>query len=302
MPDIDALVQRLVMCSDASHGGPQGAASSSGVPSGPALPASRAPGAAEARAPYLGQHVLALPMATTTDAGGPLSLVGITVRRSFATGRFYLVYAIVMSLIFVIAMGFAGGASFDTVVPLLLPVFAVVGSMGGLTVFTNDRLKGVLEYLMAYGISPRRLFVNILLASMVLLTTVLGFALGVGLGLLVARKHAVAFDFALLLIVYALPMSYASVAFAATVGMFWTSLSSPRTAINSPIGLAPLVGILPSMATLFAVVALSATGHASGLYINLVFGGAVGLIAVVVILLLSMIGRLLRRERLLSPT
>ena len=240
-------------------------------------------------------------MTAAADAEGPLSLLGITVRRSYSTGRFYLVYATVMSLIFVIAMGFAGGSSFNSVVPLILPIFGVVGSMGGLTVFTNDRLKGVLEYLMAYGISPRRLFVNVLLASLVLLTTVLGIALGVGVGTFVVRQHIPTIDFALLLALYALPMSYASVAFSVTVGMFWTSLSSPRTAINSPIGLDPFIGMLPSLATLGAVIALSATGSASGRNFLLVAGGAVTLIAVVVILMLSMIGRLLRRERLLSP-
>ena len=232
---------------------------------------------------------------------GPLSLLGITVRRSFATGRFYLVYGTVMSLIFVVAMGLAGGSSFNSVVPLLLPIFGVVGSMGALTVFTNDRLKGVLEYLMAYGISPRRLFLDVLLASLVLLTTVLGIAVGVGVGIVVARKHVPSLDFALLLTLYTLPMSYASVAFAGTIGMFWTALSSPRAGINSPIGLAPFVGLLPSLVTLMAVIALSATGRASGGNFFVVAGTAVALVVAVVLLLLSMIGRLLRLERLLSP-
>ena len=241
-------------------------------------------------------------MVASPASQGPLSLLGITVRRSFATGRFYLVYATVMSLIFVILMALAGGPSFNTVVPLILPIFGVVGSMGGLTVFTNDRLKGVLEYLMAYGISPRRLFLDILLASLVLLTTVLGVALGIGIGVLEIRGDALSVDFALPLALYALPMSYASVAFAVTIGMFWTSLSSPRTAINSPIGLAPLIGVLPSMATVGAIVGLSAIGSGSALNFIIVAGGAVVLITLVVVLLLSMIEQLLRRERLLSPT
>lgn len=262
----------------------------------------RATEATGAQSPYPARPVRALPMAAPPSSEGPLSLLGITVRRSYATGRFYLVYASVMSLVFVTAMGFAGGSSFNSVVPLILPIFGVVGSMGGLTVFTNDRMKGVLEYLMAYGLSPRRLFVNVLLASLVLLTTVLGIALGVGVGIFVVRNHLPSVDFALLLGLYAFPMSYASVAFAATIGMFWTSLSSPRTGMNSPIGLAPLIGILPPAATLMAIVGLSATGNFSAQDFVLVAGVAVGLIALVVLLLLSLIGRLLRRERLLSPT
>jgi hypothetical protein len=62
---------------------------------------------------------------------------------------------------------------------------------------------------------------------------------------------------------YTLPMSYASQAFAATVGMYWSALSSPRQGLNSPIGLAPFIGILPTVATLGAVIALGIFGNDS---------------------------------------
>jgi hypothetical protein len=234
-------------------------------------------------------------MSTPSAAESPPSLVAITVRRSFMVGRIYTVVGLGYSVVFELILGFTSASSFSTAVPLLLPVFAVVGSMGGLAVFTNDRVKGVYEYLLAYGVSSRRLFANVLGACLVLTTISLGVALGIGLGVFVARGYTVSVVFAGYLLLYTLPMSYASVAFAATVGMFWTSLSSPRAGMTSTIGLMPVIGIAPSLLTLVAV------GVAPGWAVEVLLA-AVGLVAAMVLLLLSLMDRLMPTERLLSPT
>ena len=206
-----------------------------------------------------------------------------------------------MSLLLGISLAFSSETGFSAGFPIFLPIFASVGSMGGLAVFTSDRLKGVLEYLMAYGVSPRRIFVNVLLASLVLVTIVLAIALGIGLGVFLGRGNALSDVLVLLIVFYTLPMSYASAAFAATVGMYWSALSSPRQGLNSPIGLAPFIGILPSVATLGAVVALGIFGNDStGSSFIIATTISLGLVAAFVVMLLSMIGRFLRRERLLS--
>lgn len=240
-------------------------------------------------------------MSTAALASQPLpSLFGPTVRRASVVGRFFLVYGSVISAVLGVALGSSGGSAFGSTFPLLLPIFGVVGSMGALVVFSNDRQKGVLEYLMAYGFSPRRLFLDVLLTSLVLVSVVLTVALGAGLGTYLARGHSITLTLALELGVYSVPMTYVSVAFAATVGMFWTSLSSPRLGMNSPVGLVPFIGILPSLGTLGVIVALEARGAASAATLLIVAVAAIGLIAVTVATLLSLSGRLLRRERLLS--
>lgn len=232
----------------------------------------------------------------------PLSLLRITIRRSITTGRAALIYGTAMSLLLAISLSFSSPMGFSAGFPIFLPIFATVGSMGGLTVFTSDRLKGVLEYLMAYGISPRRLFLNVMLASLVLVTMVLGIALAVGLSVFLLRGNSFSDVLVFLLVLYTLPMSYASAAFAATVGMYWSALSSPRQGLNSPIGVIPFIGILPSLATLGAVVALGVFGNVStGSSFIKVTSISLSLVTVFVAVLLGRIGRLLRRERLLSP-
>jgi hypothetical protein len=231
----------------------------------------------------------------------PLSLLGITIRRSFTIGRASFIYGTVMSLLLGISLAFSSENGFAAGFPIILPIFASVASMGGLAVFSSDRLKGVLEYLMAYGVSPRRIFVNVLLASMVLVTVLLATALGIGLGIFLARGNAISNVLLELLVFYTLPMSYASAAFAATVGMYWSALSSPRQGLNSPIGLAPFIGILPTVATLGAVIALGIFGNdTTGSSFIIATSISVGLVAAFVVVLLGRIGRFLRRERLLS--
>ncbi len=240
-------------------------------------------------------------MATLVDDLGPPSLVGITIKRSATSGRFYLIYGSAVATLLAVALGLSGGTAFASAFPLFLPVLAVVGSMGGLTVFTADRMKGVLECLMAYGISPRRLFANVMLASLVLVTVVVAVGLGVGLGVYLAAGNSISLSLAESLGFYAVPMSYASAAFCATLGMFWTSLSSPAQGLSSPVGLAPLIGMVPPLVTVGVIGVLAATGLVTGSGLDLVALAAIGVVVIVVVVLLSLTGRLLARERLLSP-
>ncbi len=236
------------------------------------------------------------------DSEEPASLLGITLRRSTVLGRFFLLYGSGLSALLGVALGLASGSSFASAFPLVLPIFASVGSMGALAVFTSDRLTGTLEYFMAYGISPRRLFLNFLIASLVLVALVLCVGVGVGVGVYLARGNAFTSGLAVALGLYAIPMSFASTAFATTVGMYWSALSSPRAGLNSPIGLAPFIGILPPVATLLIVAALGVSGVTTS--VTTFYGiavSAMALVVVFVVLMLAMINRFLRRERLLSP-
>jgi hypothetical protein len=170
--------------------------------------------------------------------------------------------------------------------------------MGGLMVFTNDRAKGVFEYLIAYGLSPRRLFLNVLMVSLLLETMMLALILGLGLGIFAVAGGTITSDLVTALLEYSVPMSYVSAAFAAIVGMLWTSLSSPRSGLNSPIGFMPFIGIAPSICALVLVAILAVETFTNAQLFLDVIVAAVG---AVVVLLLRLVDRLMPRERLLSP-
>jgi hypothetical protein len=240
-------------------------------------------------------------MLPPVNADAPPSLLGVTVRRSFQTGRFFLGYGSAVSIVLGVVLAVEGGSAFTSAYPFLLPIFVVVGSMGAMVVFTNDRTKGVLEYLLAYGFSPRRLFASFLVTALALGAVVLSAALVAGLGVYAARGHPVTGQLATLLLEYSIPMGFTCVAFGSTVGMFWTALSSPRAGMNSPIGLIPFIGILPALVTLFLLITLSARGIFSSGELQLIGVGIVSAIFLVVLALVAATGRLLRRESLLSP-
>lgn len=185
-------------------------------------------------------------------------------------------------------------AAFTTTFPLEIPLFASLGSIGGLMTFTSDRTKGVFEYLIAYGVRPRTLFFNGLIATAALTSLVLGLVLLVGLGAAAAKGVALTEDLWKTVGLYSIPMSYAGGLFTATVGMIWSTISSPRTGMNSPVGLAPMIGIAPTLLVLIS----AETAPASDFY-DITTGAAIAILAVVVALL-ALSAKLMRRERFLS--
>lgn len=235
------------------------------------------------------------------DMDRPPSLLGITIRRSTVLGRFFLFYGIGISVVLGAVFAITPGGTFSAL-PYIVPIFGAVGSMGSLQVFSSDRIKGTLEYFLAYGVSSRRLFANFLVAAIVLMSLVVGIGESVAIGVYLARGRAFSDIVALAFGLYAVPMSFATAAFATIVGMYWSALSSPRAGMNSPIGLAPFIGILPPVAVLVSITALAASGivGSPGEYLAVAVTGAV-IVAAAALTLLALVGRLLRNERFLSP-
>jgi hypothetical protein len=220
-----------------------------------------------------------------------------TIRRTLRIGRLYLAIGTFISVLLTAILLTRGhhAAAFNTTYPLELPIFAILASTGGLLTFTSDRTKGVFEYLIAYGVRPRALFVNGLLATMALTGILLGVALVIGLGLALATGVAITGGLEQSLALYTVPMSFAGALFTTTVGMIWTTVSTPRTGINSPVGLAPMVGIAPTV----LVLVVAETLPSSEFYV-FTTGAAAAILAVVVVLLAAS-SRLMGRERFLSP-
>jgi hypothetical protein len=225
------------------------------------------------------------------------SLRSITLRRGLIAGRAYLAIGLVVSLILTVVLLRTprGSAVFVATFPLEIPLFASLGALGGMMLFVGDRSKGVLEYLISYGIRPGSLFVNCLLVTLVLSTIVMGSALTVGLAGYVATGNSISATLQNSILGYTIPMTYASSLFAATCGVIWSTLSSPRMGLNSPVGVAPILGIAPPL-----LVLIVAEGVDKSAYYYITVGAALGFLALVAALLVAS-SRLMGRERYLSP-
>ncbi len=222
------------------------------------------------------------------------TLLGVTVRRSLIVGRIPMAISTAMLCFYSIGFALAPGDLYADIGSLLLPVFAVSGALGGATVFTNDRMKGVLEYLVAYGLTPRRVLGNVLVAGLVQVTVIL--SVGVAAGVLTHRLAGFAITAKLVeaLLLYSFPMSYLTVGLMTTIGVFWTALSSPRAGMTSSVGVLPLIGVAPTTGVLVAALALPGYG------VPILFGSE-ALVGVALLALLSQSTRLMPPERLLSP-
>jgi hypothetical protein len=231
------------------------------------------------------------------SAGRPPILTATTIRRTITVGWRYLAIGTAVSLLLALLLlaGARRGTAFVQTFPLEVPLFAVLGSMGGLMTFTSDRTKGVFEYLIAYGIRPRTLFIDGLVSTCAMVAIILGLSLLVGLGAADAYGVTLTAGLVQSVALYTIPMSFAGALFTATVGMIWASISTPRTGINSPVGIAPMVGIAP---TVLVLVVASTVPHSEFYYVT---AGAAITIIVVVVALLVMSARLMGRERFLSP-
>lgn len=220
------------------------------------------------------------------------TLLGITVRRTLVVGRVSVIVGCIMVTFYAAAFGLEGPL-FTSIGTLVLPIFAVSGGIGGALVFANDRTKGVLEYLVAYGLSARRILFNVLIAGLVQATIVLGVGTVAGVSSYLLSGYALTPQLPEALLTYTFPMSYLTVCMMTTVGVFWTSLSSPRAGMNSPIGVLPLIGVAPTSAAL--VLALSLRTYATQVLL-----GTELAIAVIVLLLITRTSQLMPTERLLS--
>lgn len=203
--------------------------------------------------------------AIMTGAGAPrdanamdtASLIRTTIRRSISFGKVYLGIGIVLPLVeilpLVAATSSAGpqAPAFVGELPaLILPMFAILGSIGGLLVFTSDRNKGVYEYLIAYGVDTSTIFWSTIAATVCLVLIPLSFGVAEA-AVALALSGGLSAAFVELLVVYTIPLSLAAAAFMCTAGMIWSALTTQMPGVNSPVGIAPLLGIAPVLLVFF---------------------------------------------------
>lgn len=223
-------------------------------------------------------------------------------KRALSFGKVYVVMGMVLPLLLVaeFAAGSAAAAGTEGVAflwelfPLLMPVFVVLGATGGLMIFSSDREKGVYEYMIAYGVDVSTIFLSIVVATAGLVTLVLAVSLVVSMVSLVVVGATISFVLVELLLLYTIPLSYASAVFMAMVGMVWSQLTSRRPGVNSPVGVAPMLGIVPVFLTL-----ILAIGPGAG-YILYVVGGTSIAMVWAVIAMAWVANKKMERERFIS--
>ncbi|HUI01775.1 MAG TPA: YhfC family glutamic-type intramembrane protease [Nitrososphaerales archaeon] len=228
-------------------------------------------------------------------------LFAVAFRRALNFGKVYVVIGTVLPLLFTVevaeagkAAAGAGGPALVDIYPLILPVFVVLGSTGALMVFGSDRDKGVFEYMLAYGVDVSQIFLSTVVATVGLVTLVLGVALVVSVASIAAAGLPLSVTVGELILFYTIPLSYASAMFMSMIGMIWSQLTARRPGVNSPVGIAPIVGIAPVLA---ALILAESSGPGGILYVA---GGASAAMVCAVVLMAWVANKKMQRERFLS--
>lgn len=237
----------------------------------------------------------------TANLGG---LIRTNFLRSLSFGKVYEAIGMVLPLLLAVEFSVASktaaasGANaapvLGSIFPLLLPVFVVLGSTSPLLIFGSDRDKGVYEYMLAYGVDVSTIFWSMIAATLGVVTVVLAGALAVSVVAVAATGGTLSLVFFELIFLYSVPLSYASTTFTCMAGMIWSQLTVRRPGVNSPAGIAPLLGMAPVLATLFIAV-----GPGSG-HILYVVGGAVGTMSLAVVVMAWAASGRMQRERFIS--
>ncbi|MDG6909377.1 MAG: YhfC family intramembrane metalloprotease [Nitrososphaerota archaeon] len=233
--------------------------------------------------------------------GSPQTLARTTVLRSMSFGKVYIGLGVLLPLLTDLPLG-AASSSAGAQVPaligelpaLMVPMAVIVGCMGGLMVFASDRSKGVFEYLIAYGVDTSAIFWSVLEATLALASLILALDLLESVLVLAALGTGVGAGFIELAVFYTIPLSLAAPVFMNAAGMVWSSLTKQMVGVNTPVGLAPLLGLAPVM-----VVLTLAGVVGTGGFVLLTGGTTVGLLAAAG-LMVYVATRKMSRERFLS--
>jgi hypothetical protein len=233
------------------------------------------------------------------------SLFNTTFRRALSFGKVYVGMGMVLPLLFVAELSVAGGAAttagvpagpiLSQIYPLLMPVFVILGASGALMIFASDKDKGVYEYMLAYGVDVSTIFWSVIAATVGLVSLVLAVSLALTVGVLAfTNAGALSVVFGELVIFYTVPLSFAAAMFMTMSGMMWSQLTTRRPGVNSPVGMAPLLGLAPVLAVL-----ILAVGPGSG-HILYVVGAASVAMVLGVAAMASVANSRMQRERFLS--
>lgn len=144
--------------------------------------------------------------------------------------------------------------------PMFIPILAsIIGSLP-LVIFLSDKARGVYEYLMAYEFDLSQIYLAFIIASII--AVLMFVAPAVVVVLLSAHFLDIAITSTILqiILVYTIPYSVLVTVIVILMSLTWSVLAQRRQFVNSPTGIAPLIGSVPTLIFLLISIFGSKTG------------------------------------------
>lgn len=184
-----------------------------------------------------------------------------------------------------------------TELPSILPMFAIVGSVGATYLFSSDRSNGVYEYLIATRkIRVKDVFLSNVASVVISVSIILGIDLLIIFSIVYLKADVIFGDMFKLIVLLTIPLSYFCALISALAILTWASLSKRYVGVNSPGGIGVMIGVVPVLVYLIA----NSLGFIPATNMDL-FGGLYSLsILAAFVLFLAIVLRKISNESLLS--
>lgn len=228
--------------------------------------------------------------------------------RAFTSvyGLIYLVIGLAIPLFFVFSLtrsmgdltgSGAGSLIVVQVLPTLLPLFATVGGLGVVYLFSTDRSNGVYEYLVATRkIKVRDIFISYSMVEAVAVSIILGINIAIECALFYGNGTAFLTSFLKLVLIFSIPVAFFSSLISVMAMLTWSSLSKRYPGVNAPGGIGSVIGVIPPL--VFLMLGLQSDLVLGNIYLLAgVFSIAMFVIFVVMLVVIT---RLMSNERMLG--
>lgn len=204
-------------------------------------------------------------------------LLGLYLRRYLREGRAFFLLAIILPLFLLIIFTIvgarsAGGTGAEVlkafarslglrdvslylvaiILPFIAPVFTVVGTMMAPALYSEDRENGFFEFILSSTrFETRDIFWAIILTAVIVAAITITIAIAEILTVFLVLNGSVPLLFLRELLVYTAPISIIAVLIGTSIAFASQALTKKMTFVNSPAGLAPVVGVIIAVVPLF---------------------------------------------------
>lgn len=129
--------------------------------------------------------------------------------------------------------------------PFIMPVFAITGSVMAPALYSEDKSNGFYEFIMSSTrIGTRDIFWSIILTGLAVSLIVLSVIVAVTLTLIQVVNGSVPFFFVRELATYSVPIAIAASLIVSSVSFVSEALTKKISFVNSPAGMAPIIGVI----------------------------------------------------------
>lgn len=138
-----------------------------------------------------------------------------------------------------------GLLSISILIPYLIPLFSIVGSIGVPAIFSEDRSNGFYEFVLSSTkIGTKEVFWAVIITSVAITGLILAIVVAMSVSLFQLRVGFIPGYFLKDLAIYSVPISIMATFLVASVTFISQALTKRISYVNSPAGLAPIFGII----------------------------------------------------------